>query len=315
MRIIKEGGNKRFIELVDAVEDGYKDLKRLGLEREITTTSSISMIERKLPASIKRERAKLVSTDNSTVDKTDKFPSLLSFLLTQKRAIEYDTRELRLTTTSTIKGSAHYAKKIKNKESVERQEDNTRPQNNKCLFHRESYYRTSECKFYLSKPNEDKMKILKEKGAYWSCLQRGHRLLECKKKRPCGVNRCTKWHHQTLHKDEKIETSLQGISRSASVCDNNITDSCLLQIQRIPTKCDWINVLWDSGASLCFITNDKAKAERLKGTKVELSIIKLEGENEKIPSTRCKLSLIDNKVEKFNLTYTESIKLLQTYRA
>lgn len=66
------------------------------------------------------------------------------------------------------------------------------------------------------------MKILKEKGAYWSCLQRGHRLLECKKKRPCGVNRCTKWHHQTLHKDEKIETSLQGISRSASVCDNNI---------------------------------------------------------------------------------------------
>ena len=93
MRLIKEGENKRFIELVDAVEDGYKDLKRLGLEREITTTSSISIIERKLPANIKREWAKLVSTDNSTVDKTDKFPSLLSFLLTQKRAIEYDTIE------------------------------------------------------------------------------------------------------------------------------------------------------------------------------------------------------------------------------
>ena len=158
MRLIKEGENKRFIELVDAVEDGYKDLKRLGLEREITTTSSISIVERKLPANIKREWAKLVSTDNSTVDKTDKFPSLLSFLLTQKRAIEYDTIELRLTTTSTIKGSAHYAKKIKNKESEERREENTRPQNNKCLFHRESYYRTCECKFYLSKLNEDKMR-------------------------------------------------------------------------------------------------------------------------------------------------------------
>ena len=83
--------------MIDTVEDGYKDLKRPGLEREITTTSSISIIERKLPASIKREWAKLVSTDNSTVDKTDKFPSLLSFLLTQKRAIEYDTIELRLT--------------------------------------------------------------------------------------------------------------------------------------------------------------------------------------------------------------------------
>ncbi|XP_068758047.1 uncharacterized protein [Montipora capricornis] len=294
VRNVKEGENKRFIELVDAVEDGYKDLKRLGLEREITTTSSVSIIERKLPANIKREWAKLVSADNSVVNKTDKFPSLLNFLLSQKRAIEYDTTELRLTTTSPIKGSAHYAKT--NKDSVERREDSTRPQNSKCLFHRESDHWTSDCKFYLSKPNEDKMKTLKEKGACWSCLRRDclrHRLLECRKKRPCGVNGCTKWHHQTLHKDEKIETALQGISGSASVCDNNIADSCLLQIQRIATKRRWVNVLWDSGASLCFITNDKAKAERLKGTKVELSIIKVGGDNEKITSTRYKLSLID----------------------
>ena len=110
IRPIKEGENKRFIEFVDAVEDGYKDLNRLGFEREITTTSSVSIIERKLPANIKREWAKLFSAD--------KFPSILNFLLSQKRAIEYDTTELRLTTTSTIKGSAHYAKT--NKDSVER---------------------------------------------------------------------------------------------------------------------------------------------------------------------------------------------------
>ena len=71
--------------MIDTVEDGYKDLKRPGLEREITTTSSISIIERKLPATIKREWAQLVSAENSTVDKTNKFPSLLSFLLSQKK--------------------------------------------------------------------------------------------------------------------------------------------------------------------------------------------------------------------------------------
>ena len=81
IRPIKEGEKKRFIELVDAVEDEYKDLKRLGLEREITTTSSVSIIERKLPANVKREWAKLISADNSMLDKTDKFPSLLNFLL------------------------------------------------------------------------------------------------------------------------------------------------------------------------------------------------------------------------------------------
>ena len=70
-------------------------------------------------------------------------------------------------------------------------------------------------------------------------------------------------------------------------------DSCLLQLQKIPTKHGWANVLWDSGASLCFITNTKAKAEHLKGTKVELSVTKVGGNNEKITSNRYKLSLFD----------------------
>lgn len=72
-----------------------------------------------------------------------------------------------------------------------------------------------------------------------------------------------------------------------------MVDSCLLQLQKIPTKRGWANVLWDSGASLCFITNSKAKAERLKGTKVELTVIKVGGDNEKISSNRYTLSLID----------------------
>ena len=41
-RIIRQGEEKRFVEFV---EDGYRDLKRLGLESEITTTSSVSIIE------------------------------------------------------------------------------------------------------------------------------------------------------------------------------------------------------------------------------------------------------------------------------
>ena len=64
-------------------EEGY-DLKKLGFEREITTTSSVSIIERKLPAEIGKEWAKLVSADNSTVDKTNNFSTLLNFLLSQK---------------------------------------------------------------------------------------------------------------------------------------------------------------------------------------------------------------------------------------
>ena len=43
-RMIREGEEKRFIDFVTMLEDGYRDLKRLGLEAEITTTSSVSII-------------------------------------------------------------------------------------------------------------------------------------------------------------------------------------------------------------------------------------------------------------------------------
>ena len=190
VRPIKEGENKKFIELVDAVEDGYNDLKKLGLEREITTTSSVSIIERKLPPEIRKEWAKLVSADNSTVDKTNKFPSLLSFLLSQKRAIEYDITELRVTNNPTVEGSVHYTNTSKKTE--EGSSGHTYQSYSKCLLHKEADHWTSDCKLYLSKPIEEKMRLLKENGACWSCLRKGHRSLKCRKKKRCGVNECTK---------------------------------------------------------------------------------------------------------------------------
>ena len=48
-KVIREGESKKFVEFVDMIEDSYRDLKRLGIEKEITTTSSVSTIESKLP--------------------------------------------------------------------------------------------------------------------------------------------------------------------------------------------------------------------------------------------------------------------------
>ncbi|PFX21216.1 hypothetical protein AWC38_SpisGene14299 [Stylophora pistillata] len=93
---IREGEEKRFFEFVEIIEEGYRDLKRLTLESEITKAGSVSIIEKKLLADIRRKWAETVSADNSTVDKTNKFPLLLKFLNSQRRAIEYDTASLRV---------------------------------------------------------------------------------------------------------------------------------------------------------------------------------------------------------------------------
>lgn len=48
IRVIREGEEKRFVEFVEIVEDGYRDLKRFGLELEIIIMSFVSIIEKKL---------------------------------------------------------------------------------------------------------------------------------------------------------------------------------------------------------------------------------------------------------------------------
>ena len=263
------------------IEDGYRDLKRLGLETEITTPSSVSIIERKLPTDIRKEWAILLSSETNTVDKTNKFPSLLNFLLVQKRAIEYDSAELRTFSAPSPRALTHYAEGNECK-------DNQRSRSpSKCIFHENAKHFTNECKVYLSRPVEERMKMLKEKGACWSCLKSGHRMRHCKKGKECSINDCKKKHHMTIHEDK------QNVIGTTSTCTGSPGDKCLLQLQKIRTPKGFVNVMWDNASSLSFIMNSKAKAEKLHGTAVELSIIKVGNTEEKISLKRYQLPLID----------------------
>ena len=195
------------------------------------------------------------------MDKKDKFPSLLKFLLNQKRAIEYDSANLRTSGSHSSQLPINHARAVAegitesdppfvNKETI------------RCLFHDYAEDETGECRLYLSKTWEERMNILKERGACWSCLKIGHRLRNCRSRKACGKNGCTRTHHRTLHeKNQEIY-----VSATASACSNAASETCLLLLQRVKTMNGWANVMWDNAASLCFIANSKAKAERLRGT-------------------------------------------------
>ena len=133
------------------------------------------------------------------------------------------------------------------------------------------------------------MNMLREKRACWSCLKIRHRIRDCRKRNVCGENGCTRTHHRTIHG----ESSAANVSAMASTCSNPARDTCLLQLQRIKTKKGWANVMWDNAASLSFITNSKAETENLRGTRVELSIVKVGGQTEKFISQKYVLHLID----------------------
>ena len=154
VKAIKEGEDKRFVKFVEIIESGYRDLLRLGLEKEITTTSSVSIIEKRLPADIRREWARLVSSDSSSVDKKNKFPGLLKFLLNQKRAIEYDLSDLRASGSLGSQAgqqSVHCADAVAEDLKENKQQPFESKSSSACLFHNSASHGTDECQLYLSK--------------------------------------------------------------------------------------------------------------------------------------------------------------------
>ena len=78
--------------MVTVVERCYLDLQKVNLEKEMNSVSIVSMIERLLPRTQKRE---WVMTADNFFDKDKLFPELLKFLLCEKRVIEYSESSVR----------------------------------------------------------------------------------------------------------------------------------------------------------------------------------------------------------------------------
>ena len=109
LRAIREGDDEWFIDLVDIVETGCRALLRVGIEREISNTSTLSITKEKLPKDIRREWSRWsreVNRTNTKVEESNQLPYLLSFLLEQKQIIEYESMSLR--TGAPTKGYASH---------------------------------------------------------------------------------------------------------------------------------------------------------------------------------------------------------------
>ena len=92
---VNEGDNKSLLELIGIVERGNSSLSRVNMEKEMSNSITLSMIEEKLPVTIRREWSKEVNMENSRVNKFDIFPDFLKFLLQQPRILEYEMADLR----------------------------------------------------------------------------------------------------------------------------------------------------------------------------------------------------------------------------
>ena len=180
------------IEFINLIEWGYNDLKALKLEKELCNANVVSLIESKLPTELALEWYRKIHAKNSSIDKTNKFPHILSFLLTERRALEYGLSEFRMSgeSKSGKVNEIHCYESFAAKGSYE---------NSNCLQHNNSSHHTSECRTFLRMPLSERYKLLRENNACYSYLMTYHLSVDCKNSKPCGESNCEKTHHPTLH--------------------------------------------------------------------------------------------------------------------
>ena len=187
-KTIRDENDKRFFEFVDIIERGHRDLERMNVEYELSNTTVISIIEEKLPRVIRREWSREVNEEDSNVEGSNKFKSLLKFLLEQKRILDYDSADVRWLHQSSS-GQTHHLGRDSDKDEESEEETTTRVIS-QCLIHTTSAHSTAKCRVYNSKTPKEKVDFLRTKRACWSYLKIDHRSADCKSKKECNEEGC-----------------------------------------------------------------------------------------------------------------------------
>ncbi|GFG37463.1 hypothetical protein Cfor_02100, partial [Coptotermes formosanus] len=145
-----------------------------------------------------------------------------------------------------------------------------------CPHCREEHY-LNECSKYLQAPTKMKWQIAKESRLCYKCLQGRHRKESCKRP-PCPI--CKRWHHKTLHYENKPEEPKQ---ENTEVANNvrlpaNNTRSARAYLKMIPveiygpTGSKKVLALLDEGSTVTLLDSSIAAEIGLDGPKEALRL-------------------------------------------
>ena len=300
---VKEGDTSKFIQMVEIVERAYRDLERLHLHEQVSNASTVSMIEEKLPLSIRMKWSEQVNSRKAIIGvEVNKFPMLLRFLLETRSVIEYALSDLR--SESSASGSVNFVDSTKDKNVRVMSNSDRRSSASACLLHPQDLHVTSACPQFLEMDIKDRIELVKEKRACWSCLYTGHKSSNCYFKKKCNIDDCNRRHNKLLHTEEDEEkNAVEQPDNQAAICTDKGaaihtlptrqgSGACLLQLMDIKVNDNGnVTVLWDGGATVSLITFDKANELGLEGEAVNLAVTKVGGKTEEINSYRYTLPL------------------------
>lgn len=91
----------------------------------------------------------------------------------------------------------------------------------KCYHCKHVDHTIINCAHFKKMSTSERWCSVKKLGACFTCLKKGHRTIDCKVKRICGVNNCKRHHHKLLH-EGKPKTSVETrVNESSSIPQND----------------------------------------------------------------------------------------------
>ena len=250
----------------------------------MNTTSMVTMIERLLPRTQKREwvtRMDQIQTSESRYSST--FETLLSYLLQEKIVIEFMDSDVRGSTSSHVKQlNQTMAQVIEEQHKRKKEFAQKRPissiTNERCWVHDTDSHAIYACTTFLNLSHEDKLRRLRQSGVCFNCLQQGHIAATCPIENQCEKQnqfnqKCGKRHHPCLHIESR--STADRVSSNAIHMTDNGRQETLLAVSHVRCKENKLSVLWDSGANVSLITHDAASRLNLTGDDVQLSVTKV----------------------------------------
>ena len=263
---LRENEERRLLQFIDIIEKANLELKYLNRESEIKNSTIISIIEEKLPDELRRKWIERIYDKDSTIDKKDKFPGFLKFLLERKMVIEYEI-------TLTKRNRDEFKGNVKMTISKNEETDISKI---RCLLHPSGAHRTEECRLFLDKNVRERADIVKENRACFNCLNVGHTSRTCRNRNLCSKAECGKNHHVLLHDDNFLNNRSEKTGFSAKCDVSNQPEKSLLQIMPIEVNSvsdkQEVLALWDSGSTVSLILNSLAHKLKLRGKPVSITM-------------------------------------------
>lgn len=315
LKVIRDGDDRGFVNMVNVVEHCYLDLQKVNLEKEMNSVGIVSMIERLLPRTQKRE---WVMTADKFSEKAKLFPELLKFPLCEKRVIEYSessVRNFKSETSNVCNASSQEVDDPNLYDIVKRvQEDqrsmhktleemrvqfasntisaNRRTVGKRCWVHEFDGHDIHECGKFRSLSSTERLEMTKRKGECFRCLNGKHVARMCRSSLVCDAkdgegNACGRSHHPLLHGSFTNNV----VSANSGSCKGN---KAMLCISTIYSNCQPLTVLWDSGSDITLITHCLVRKLHAEGRDIIMSMVKVGNVMKRCASKEYTIKLYDN---------------------